>query len=190
MDGPSTFSSICTEAATALSSGCSCLLGTGAPPAAVSIAISILIIAVHLTQIETTTIVTATYNLPLPAECSASNNYGLSNIPLTFNFTAVFPDGDSGLGWSTIPGACCAYCLASPNCYLYFEQIDFSPVPPPTGRKRQSNTVPCGLQLMGLQPIQSLGVATCPLGSVTLTPGAPQTSTLYGAGPCATVLST
>lgn len=36
-NGPSDFSSKCTEAATALSSGCSCLLGTAASGAAVSI---------------------------------------------------------------------------------------------------------------------------------------------------------
>ena len=72
---------------------------------------------------------------------------------------------------------------------MYFEQIDFNPVPP-GGGKRQATTVQCGVYIMGLSGIQPLGPSpSCPLGSVTLTPAAPQTHTLFGAGPCATVVS-
>lgn len=111
----------------------------------------------------------------------------MSDIPLTFDFNVVFPDGDSALGWGTVPGACCAYCHASPNCFRFSELVDLTPVPP--GGKRQAGLVPCMVELMGLQGIQPLGVATCPLGIVTLTPGPAQTRSLFGAGPCATVLS-
>jgi hypothetical protein len=73
---------------------------------------------------STTTTVIATYTLPLPAICSSSNNYGSTDIPLNFDFNLVFPEGDTQLGWPTVPGACCAYCHASPNCFLYSQQID------------------------------------------------------------------
>lgn len=48
--------------------------------------------------------------------------------------------------------------------------------------------VGCSVDILGDVPIEPLGHPTCPLGIVTLTAGVPQTSILYGAGPCATVV--
>jgi hypothetical protein len=48
--------------------------------------------------------------------------------------------------------------------------------------------VGCSVEIIGGQAIEPLGVASCPLGLATLSKGAPETSILYGAGPCATVL--
>jgi hypothetical protein len=44
------------------------------------------------------------------------------------------------------------------------------------------------VDILGDVPIEPLGHPACPLGIVTLTAGVPQTSILYGAGPCATVV--
>jgi len=156
-----TYVSKCTEFPTALSSGCSCLLGSNAA--------------------VTKTTTTSTSTLPLPAACSSSNNYGLSNIPLIL-VSLPGGQGASGLGFDVLPGGCCAYCLASPNCFGYYQILNYV--------AQEPGHVGCSIEIIGEQPIEPLGNPTCPLGLVTFSTGPPETSILYGAGPCATILPT
>ncbi|PMD13227.1 hypothetical protein NA56DRAFT_755937 [Hyaloscypha hepaticicola] len=156
------FATKCTEtnnAPIALSSGCSCLLGSGAS--------------------TTTTTITSTSTLPLPPACSSQNSYGL--YPTSLVVESVGTLGASGLGFDVLPGGCCAYCLASPNCYIYFEELDY--VSPEPGK------VGCSIGILGGQPLEPLGDATCPIGLATLSAAGPASSTLYGVGPCATVVT-
>jgi hypothetical protein len=188
------FAKSCTEIATALSSGCSCLLGSNA---AVRFPIHPLsppfpfhsppnITSHHsarltLSPVQTTTTTsTSTSTLPLPQKCSSQNSYGLYPTPLTFT-SLPNGQGSSGLGFEVWPGGCCAYCLASPNCIAYYEIVDYVATVP--------GKVGCSVDILGGEPIEPLGVPSCPLGTVTLTAGPVETSILYGNGACGTVVS-
>lgn len=154
------FPAKCTEASTALSSGCSCILGPGA---------------------ATTTLThTSTHTLPLPQECSSKSSYGL--YPTSLGIVAL-PNGvgAGGLGFEVYPGGCCAYCHASPNCVFYYEDTSYV--------AQQPGKVECSIQILGDPVILPLGHPTCPLGVVSLTKGVSETSILWGAGPCATVIN-
>ena len=85
------------------------------------------------------------------------------------------------MGFETLPGGCCNYCYATPNCIAFYELLDFTPAIP--------GDVACSLEILGGNPVEPFAVSTCPLGLVTVTLGNPQTSILYGAGPCATVVN-
>ena len=144
------FATKCTEtnnAPIALSSGCSCLLGSGA---SVCLFLPSLTTTLLTPQQTTTTTITSTSTLPLPPACSSQNSYGL--YPTSLVVESVGTLGASGLGFDVLPGGCCAYCLASPNCYIYFEELDY--VSPEPGK------VGCSIGILGGQPLEPLGDAT------------------------------
>ncbi|KUJ11144.1 uncharacterized protein LY89DRAFT_674488 [Mollisia scopiformis] len=152
------FATSCTQTATALSSGCSCLLGSAAA--------------------TTTSTITSTSTLPLPVQCSSQNSYGLYPTPLSI-VSIPGGNGASGLAFEVYPGGCCAYCFASPNCIAYYEEVDYVASVP--------GKVACGVQITGSQPIEPLGVDSCPLGTVTLSAGPVETTVLWGVGNCGVV---
>lgn len=177
-DPTPTYVSKCTEFASALSSGCSCLLGTNA---LVSHFFSypLAIPQDHqtftssdedsvLTDPQTTTDYTSTSTLPLPTQCSSANGYGLViDGQLTFDYpnSLSFPSDAAG---------CCAYCFASPDCASFYETV-----PPNT----------CGINLHSLgNPFLPFVVApVCPGGTTELffVPGPdPNHPVQYGVGPC------
>jgi hypothetical protein len=141
--------------------------------------------------------VTSTSTLPLPAQCSSANSYGLFPTPLTI-VSIPGGQGASGLGFEVsshlpprsdpntlsktkvYPGGCCAYCLASPNCIAYYEEVDYVATVP--------GKVACSVEILGSVPIEPLGVPSCPLGTATLTAGPVETSFLYGLGACGVVV--
>lgn len=47
--------------------------------------------------------------------------------------------------------------------------------------------VGCSVEILGSQPIEVLGVGSCPLGTATLSVGPVETGTLYGLGNCGVV---
>ncbi|MCJ1384129.1 hypothetical protein MMC17_007245, partial [Xylographa soralifera] len=155
------YPSLCTEVPTAIFSGCSCLLGTS----------------------TSTVIATATAPPALPAPCDAANNYGL--ISSGFSYSYSF-DGDIAHAYGfgeAIRGACCARCLATPNC-IAFEEYDLLV----DGMPGTFAGVNCVFVLNAAAPVTSTQNPTCPLGSLTvlLNPTATTASATYydGVGPC------
>lgn len=143
---------------------------------------SILIQRLTLPQTTTTT-TTSTRTLPLPTQCNSAHSYGLYPTPLLFAATDLPPgQGASGLGFETWPGGCCAFCLASPNCIMYNEDVNYvASVPGKVG---------CSVDFVGPLVDLPLGHPSCPLGTVALTAYPAETSALYGRGGCGRVVAT
>ena len=186
--GSATYTSVCTEKPTAVSSACSCfrsieatatttvrspsLLAPYQKPSSILFpqyspdpAATTNTLPPHLSQ---------TTALPTPTQCSAANNYGYAYAYNAFSFKSQYIFFNE---YSTSkPGDCCAKCYATPSCY------SFSEIYGPSGQYCELGTIAAGTW-----PDVS---TQCPLGRATgpfagnLTPEPQGATSGANLGPC------